>query len=385
MSKTRFNFYIFLTCLLVCSCGKNDRQEIVKASSQEGELVFKVDTVKVDIGDQISYTYFRFDTYEEEGRFYFVKYQGSQHALLFYDLEKRRLSKTIALEKAGPNGIGTLQNFHVHNLDSIFVFDAGNMKVLSEDAEVFFSMNLFSQLPQGVLIDFASPESKPFYSSKLNRVILENSLRRNATAEEKNQPFLAAINLESKSFELIGPQHAPFMKNAKVGYGSYQGISFTNHENLIFYNYPVSSKVYSYDLLTKENKAFNGNVSSIPNQASEFKNAASQAFINAYRFETAIFYNIIYDPYKELFYRLHRTGKPYDPAVRNTIQNTRFYVSVFGREMNFIKEIEVAQNTYSQYTAFVGPEGLFLNASFKEFPLLEEDKMIFHVYDFSFQ
>ncbi|MFY0593722.1 DUF4221 family protein [Roseivirga sp.] len=385
MSKTIVCFFFLQLSLLLLSCGEKESQRTITSLNQKGELVFKVDTLKIEIDDESSYTYFRFDTYEKGGEFYFIKYHSSQHALLFYDVAKKRLSKTVSLEKGGPNGIGNIQNFQVHNLDSIFVFDEGNMKLINDNGEVFFRMNLFSEAPEGVLIDFASPESKPFYSATLKRVILENSIRRNASLEEKNSPFLIAIDLNTKEFEFIGPQHAPLMKNAKVGYGTYQGISFTHYGELVYYNYPVSSTVFSYNLRTDGNKSFNGSVSSIPDQAPEFKNAPTQAFINDYRFETPVFYNILYDPYRQLFYRLHRTGKPYNPGVRNTIQDTRFFVSVFGKEMNFIKELEIPKNTYSQYTAFVGPEGLFLNASFKEYPYLEEDKMIFHVYDFTFQ
>ena len=385
MSNYAKYFFWIIISIGFLACGKKEDSEILVSTDQSGELVYQMDTVKINIDDQSSYTYHRFNTFEQNGRYYFVKYQGSSHSFLFYDIDKKRLTQTIKMEKGGPHGISNLQNFYIHNLDSIFVFGVGNMKIMNEDAEVFFRMNLYEQAPQDLFIDFANAEAKPFYNPYLKKVILKNSLRRNASSSEREKSFLATIDLETKAFESIGPQHAPFMKDAKVGYGSYQGVHFTSFDSLVFYNYAVSSSLFSYNLLTQETKSAAGDVTSIPNQAAEFKNAPTQAFINAYRFETPVFYNVLYDPYRQLYYRLHRTGKPYEPTMRNTLQHTTFYLSVFGREMELLDEIKLGKNIYSQFSAFVMPQGLFLNAAFKDFPLLEESKMIFHVFDFSFQ
>lgn len=378
--------FVVLTIIMsFMACGTKESSRVYSDINQYGELVYQMDTLKIEIDDKTSYTYHRFDTFEEQDKFYLVRYQASTHSLLFFDLDKRKLAKTIKMDRGGPNGIGDVQNLYIHNLDSIFVFDIGNIKIMNDDAEVFYSMNIYASAPQEWLVSFASAEAKPFYQTDLKSIILKKSLRRSASEVERSEPFLVAVDLESRVFKLIGPQHADLMRDAEIGYGPYHGMNFTHTDSLILYNYPVSSSVYSYNLLTGENLEFDGEVSSISNQAAEFKNAPTQAFINSYRFETPVFYNVLYDPYRQLYYRLHRTGKDYDPQVNNTLIDTDFYLSVFNRKMEFLEEIELDKNTYSQFTAFVAPQGLALNASFKEFPLLEESNMIFHVFNFSFK
>jgi|GEM_PF-4228008 len=378
-------FVFFAIIVLIISCNGGGNSQVYKDLDQNGELFYRMDTLKIKIDDKTSYTYHRFNTFKDQDDFYLVRYQGSTHSLLFFDLDKEKLTKTIKMDRGGPNAIGDVQNFYIHNLDSIFIFDLGNLKIMNDEAEVYYGLNIYASAPQDWLVSFANAEAKPFYHAGLKRLILKKSLRRGASQAEREEPFLITLDLETKVFESIGPLHADFMRNADVGFGPYHGVNFTNTDSLVLYNYAVSSSVYSYNLFTDEHLGFDGDVNSISNQAPEFKNAPTQAFISSYRFETPIFYNLLYDPYRQLYYRLHRTAKNYEPGMTNTLMNTIFYVSVFNREMRFLEEFELGKNIYSQFTAFVTPKGLALNASFKAFPLIEEENMIFHVFDFSFE
>lgn len=382
--KGLFWFAMLFVLLIGCSEHK-DNQRFQASKDQDGVLVYEMDTLKIPIDSQTSYSYFRFNTYDDGDEFFLVIYQRKAHRLNFYSLSERKLSKVVALERGGPNGIGDIQNFYIHTLDSIFIFDEGNMRIIDDDADVSFSMNLFEKAPSELLVSFSDPQAKPVYSPKLKKVLLKNELRRGASKWERDKPILFTIDLKTKSFELIGPEHAEFMKASETGYGPYHGANFTFYDSSMVYNYAVSSSVYRYNFFTNKTFEKSGDVISIPNKAMEFKNAPTQAFINKYRFETPVFYQLMYDPYRELYYRIHRSAKPYNPTIRNVLENTTFYVSVFDRDMNFLKEMTLGKNMYSQFTAFVSPKGLCLSASFKDFPFLEESNMILHVYDFFFE
>lgn len=53
---------------------------------------------------------------------YFCYLSRNENSILFYNLEQSELDFKLKLKKEGPDGVGTITGFLVHNLDSIYVY-----------------------------------------------------------------------------------------------------------------------------------------------------------------------------------------------------------------------------------------------------------------------
>lgn len=377
-----FVLLLFL-CTILCSCNRSESRIIVR-TSQTGDLKYRLDTIKIDVDDQTSYQYNRFTTFDNGNDFYLITYNRLIHRLEFFSIKGKKLSRSISLERGGEHGIGDIQNMHVRSLDSIFVFDAGNMKIINERGEVSFSLNLFEKSGNHFRPSFADFMSKPFFNEKRNSVIFHNALNRTTSAELIN-PFIVELDMETREFKALDFLHEEFFLENKGAFGPYAQVNVTPvNDEMIIYNYQIESSIFRQNTNGNSSRWFDGAVETISRQANTFTDSQDYGSVTKYRHETAQYYNVLYDPFRQLYYRIHRTGKPFDKSERNVLRNTIFYLSVFDSDLKFLKELELGSNIYTQFSWFVAPQGLCLNAAFSDYELLEESKMILHAYDFYF-
>ena len=371
--------------MITVNACQSEKSEAIQVISQKGELQYTIDTIQVSIDERTSYLYNRFNTFESADGFFLVTYNQLIHTLQFFDLKSQSLSKSIRLQRGGENGVNDIQNLYVHNLDSIFIFDSGNMKIINDRSKVIYRINLFESVPDPMRLSFADFISKPFFDSQRKSVYFRNAHGRRSE-EELLKPFLVALDIRTREFRELEFNHPQFFLDKKGLFGPYDQVSITHVDNgSVVYNYQVESSLFKQSLDEAEAVRFDGMVNSIDNLANTFTSSQNLTDVTKYRYETAQFYNVLHDPYRQLYYRVHRTGKPFDPSDRNVLRNTTFYISVFDRNLKFIKEIELDTNVYTQYSWFVSPQGLCINAAFPDYDFLDENKMIIHAYNFYFK
>jgi hypothetical protein len=85
--------------------------EFVKVDSKS----FPLDATTAGGGNNFQYI-------EDEGKKLFCYLNKNQNTLIFYDYEKETLDSKLRMERSGPNGVGEINGFMVHSLDSIFVY-----------------------------------------------------------------------------------------------------------------------------------------------------------------------------------------------------------------------------------------------------------------------
>ncbi|NHE59016.1 DUF4221 family protein [Cyclobacterium sp. GBPx2] len=119
-----YKFIFFILLLLLAGCGSPEKQEI----GQERKLVFSLDTVLVDPGDEILFLRRNLGDSElsADGRFLY-NYNRTDHALEKIDLDELKLVKKIPFEKEGAQGTGpSFTPFFLLGEDSVLV--AGSLK-----------------------------------------------------------------------------------------------------------------------------------------------------------------------------------------------------------------------------------------------------------------
>lgn len=382
-SKWSVGVLWFMAISMFCSCDKEEKR-VFAEYTQQGDLKLKVDTLLIDIDEQTSYAYMRFNTFDVGNDFYLISYNRAIHTLQFFSLERKKLIKTVALERGGVNGINDIQNLYVHSLDSIFVFDSGNMKIIDDRGRVSLSLNLFEVAAEEFRPGFAGFMSKPFFNQSRNSVIFGNA-HNPGVKSQLSVPIVIELDLKTKQFKPLNFYHAAFFLEEDGAFGPYSQVNVASlNDSMLLYNYQVESSVFVQNLNGSEPLRYDGTVSGIKPRAQTFRSTADFADVMKYRHETPQYYDLLYDPYRQLYYRVHRTGKPFNQSESNVLRNTTFFLAVFDKELKLIKELELPQNVYSQYTWFVSPAGLCFSASFPDYELLQESKMILHAFDFYF-
>jgi hypothetical protein len=103
--------------------------------------------------------------------------------------------------------------------------------------------------------------------------------------------------------------------------------------NSLLFNFPFSSRIYKYDLLQKKLEEFNILSNYTKNESeslnfSKFKGNYESFEIDKHFLYSLHFHKIIYDPYKNLFYRIHSLPIENDPKNKSSnfmcIFNTKF-------------------------------------------------------------
>ena len=354
-----------------------------KSESQKFSNVrMEMTTIKIPIDSVSSHTFFRFNTFESKGQTMLVIYNSYIHALQFYNVGLRKLEKNIELDLNGPNGMANLDGFYVHNMDTIFVFDSGHLRLMNERGVVYDKIKLFNERPKDAGTIYPTYLFKPIYFSK-HKTLAINHMHRMHDKDALKRSFISFYSLKDRRLKLGNAYYSEYYKEGGAfGLYSYANVNKIDEDRVV-YNFMVEPNIYTHDITSDVSKSYFGKVESINNYMNPLPPNPSQDQLNKHRVSSAMFYEVLYDPYRSLYYRVHKEGKTFEDWDTNSIFNTHFYISVFDDELNFIKEFKLPKDTYSQITWFVTREGFCMNAAFSSFEGIEESKITLHCYQFT--
>lgn len=137
----KFPFH-YLLSLVLFSCGKKEASEalswVIEPSGEKLQLPLDDQTPNLSMG--ISY-------FEAQKPLLF-NVVWETNSLQIYDLESKKLEKNLTFEREGDQGI-ELAYFHVHNLDSIFLFPPFGNKFVLTDTSGIIKNRIRYELPAG--------------------------------------------------------------------------------------------------------------------------------------------------------------------------------------------------------------------------------------------
>lgn len=237
---------------------------------------------------------------------YLSGYNRKTHSIDVFDLNSKVFFKHIGLEHHGPNGIEDVRGLYIHNWDSVFISSTFNIYMINSNGKIIKSFNLldkdlFVNLAEGSLTSTNS--FGLYYSFSRNSVFL-NYIPTNVefgTKEFYTRPFIAEYYLNDNSLKLIPVEYSKYFTDNHVGFLSIPAVTIYN--NTIYVCFQGESNIYTYDLEKNKTTVHGG-------QSSYSINLATPIDLNAkferklrHRAESPMFFNIIYDPFRELFYR----------------------------------------------------------------------------------
>ncbi|WP_144606055.1 DUF4221 family protein [Algoriphagus algorifonticola] len=307
MNRLTITAFLFL----LISCGKNAKQE----SSTEGNLLenlsITIDTVRVDVGEEIFNPgmYYQFGLSEDGQSVYFALNQEPEvHEI---NLQNLQLVRRIYFEKDGPNRAPNFINyFDVLPKNEFMLAHYGIQGIYNEQAEKIQAMEIQPDEFKGLDEDLnalyfnltISPDKKLAFSTP-NK------------PSELFSAFIAKMNLEQKTGELIPLPALEITKNFQVTfrsenssttYGDFISIQKVKDQLVIYSG--STSDLYLYDFTTDSLilKTFNHQLIPSKKTGSFPSKVDSQERVREVGDEInqqATFSGLYWDPSRKLYFR----------------------------------------------------------------------------------
>lgn len=363
--------FIFLA-QLVLSCVKNDTYKNLETKLAKNERIkFEIEDVNIAI-DTITYpSYSKFQNALYNDTSYLVGFSGRMNSLKFFNLSSKKFSKHVKIDRKGPNGIDHISGFYVHNWDSIFIISFNRLVLIDSSSIVKSSYDLFELGIQ----DFEGDASIGVdlgiglhYSKQRNSVFVKYVPKDVpfGSKEFYSKPFLAELSLDCLDLKTIPFEYTIYVRDNYLASMDVPHVSFEG--SMIFCCFKGESNIYSFDLENERTKEYGGRSSYTKPFAAPLERNASREEKSKHSVESVSYLNLRYDPYRDLYYRLHfgdikHKGSDDMDAINATYREKGLYLMIFNSKLELIKETALEKYTYVPEFYGISEEGIFLNAN----------------------
>ncbi|WP_186756032.1 DUF4221 family protein [Echinicola salinicaeni] len=348
---------------MACNNSRKKSENIFR----NGQNLEKTDEIQLKTDDLGTIDFLRHQVFEIEDSTFIYVLNKSISALEIYNLTSAKFVKRIGIPDEGPHAITNLQGFFVHSSDSIFVFPQGHVKntiLVSSKGEVLshFSPPVPKNDIHGI-VNHKSVPSAPSYFKDKKLYFSVLPLLDTKVPENINESVLLASEfiLEDNQLDFPDKMHYPssYLKKGWVTYHTnYSRIidekgnwiySFAGSDSLFIYdnNYKLNSKVLAKSKEIEEIPSF---------EVYPGKLNSMQMCI-----EYGSYGRVLYDKFKNLYYRIVRLPRGYDPKGDydiNALAKSAFSIIKFDGEFNRLSETVFEKEIYDLNCVFITKKGL---------------------------
>lgn len=231
-------------------------------STNQKTFSIQKDTVVITISASELPIYYTFASYFEKpsNQNLFVGYNGFEHSFDYFDIENKKLLKKVYLEHEGPNGISGAGDFSFVNADTVVIRESPFYYKIDSNGTVI-NRKSFSDLQMNKdflfinMMELGYPENSIAYN---NGRFYSYILPLKAMFWQKEfyeKPIIASVELENNSVIPL-PVYYPEEASPKRLFGYLLKPYILNFKNFLIYNFPFSSKIYKYNLITQNTEVF---------------------------------------------------------------------------------------------------------------------------------
>ena len=337
-----------LTFILFTYC-----DNIRNAENYREIKISSVDTLSIDItGRELPY-YYKSDLYTDPvtNHLIFAGYNHFEHSFDLFDINDQKRINRIQLAERGPDGISMNGDFKFINADTILIKVNQSLIKINTQGEILSKVNLFEIIKETTFLfthglSVEDPENNlSFKNNALVSYVLpgESFFWESRFYEE---PFLALLSPSKKTVEFLNIKYPDEASEDNLFGYMLRPYTLVKDEELI-YNFPFISKVYRYNFTSMKiqeadiKSSFTENISSTINSG-ELNGDIRSSAIGLHSFNSLNFHKIVYDPYKDIFYRTHNSK----PIEKEGMKIRNNYLCIFNSDYQKIGEIELEKNLY---------------------------------------
>jgi len=362
-----------LSSISIIGC-KNDTTIESNNQLDSYELVRETNRLELVIDSNTTTSNIYLQIFESGQDLYLAWPNRFTNSVQIYNLKNREKTNEIFLKKEGPNAVPSLQGFLILDNDNVVTFSYrdndvylvdgdGNIKnknplITKNDEERFPGFKyIFTGSPISLIQDSIILISRmPLINPKVNRI------------SDDIKPTLVSYNLlarESNILELKFPDiykrsiHPPeFLYYYRcIGKNGQIVISFPLSDELVVYESINNAQVASYPA---KSAAF-------PNDAIPYLTSISSSNFETNRdknlVEASVYSNILYDKYRNVYYRFAHIGLPYfdeSAGKNNTYRDKATSIIVLDEKFRKVGETPIKAKSILESLPFVLPDGLYI-------------------------
>lgn len=380
-------YFIFLILIMASffSC-KNAK------ITDECTLVSTGEKIEFKIPDDIKNTSPCLQYYvSKKGNPYLCYLNMRNNKILFFNINSEKLSFSIKMPRVGPQGVGKIKSFVVHNMDTILL-TTGQMNVLylidsSGTLRRKFRIKDIKNGTNNTYIrhSFVSQRSLIVVNNKI--LAATHILTRPGPEDLENYKICLEIDMKNNTQQLLPMTFPPLSSRDNEPVPTYYSTLMTNDK--FIYSFQSSHNLY----LTDDHQK----VTVIPAKSryikKDFKliDLTSGSYFKTIKssLENPGYTNFFYDKYRDVYYRFAYPGsklddsyKTEDMTVLSDINEFRpvFSIMILNSELEVVGEKLMPENTYHILMSFVGKEGLYISTNHIGNPGFSADYLRFELF-----
>jgi putative lipoic acid-binding regulatory protein len=365
--KKRSSLIVFILLLSVVSCTREK-----PALQKIGEVKFAIDD-SVDINPDFRY-YFEENTHRQ------ILYAPSKwrKSIDIYDLSKPSQIINIRFTNTG-----NYLSVYIHNFDSIFVIDENRSELFISDfnGNILHKWDLNNALKDKDSIYSAySFGTTPIYY--YNNKVFQNIGGSGSPDEFYRKYCLLIYDIKdttfrkSVNFPAIYQQGKDYLRSA---------ATHCIAENMLVYSFEFDHNIYLYDL--------NGNLTKKIYRKSQYLDKFAEAdssktryhgYDTRFRIENGEYFNIIYDKYQQLFYRIvrHNMSMVDSNGKVNDNIDGKWSIIIKDKNFNVLTEQVFPEKIYNIYNIIPTKAGLLISTYNKNNSQYNKNVYSFDVFKF---
>lgn len=296
-------------------------------------------------------------SYIEEGGRELIAY-ANMNDLIFFDINKGDVFRRIKFQEKGPNGIGSLNRFHVESLDSIYIFTYTHLSISDSLGHVYkrkkFSEILVRNYPIAPMPSFYDLNNRVI--SDQNKLNVACYLMDENFSEIQNTPTGFIYDIKKDSFYLSN-RHFPSLD------GNYY-YSRDKGEIKYVYSFYLQNKIHQisesgqYETFPCKSKYSTKELTPV-GPSEDLKEQIISSIKNPR------YYSLVYDKWNKLFYRFFYPGSKeiddkkeldYYWALKDNPE--KFSVMILDNDLKVIGETLIPENTCNPFMYFINKNGL---------------------------
>lgn len=373
----------FLLCgvsVFIASCSDNQN-----TSDSDNSIVYPYtleleQTMSFPIDENTSYESNNLITHVEEGIEYLVVENKFSNSLQFYSIISGALAKELFLEKEGPNGINEIHGFTIICSDSIVIYDKykASALLINSEGEVIDRLKL--KEGEDNYINHASMTRLPniFFNGKLHMYIFPRiKLNDKAFFNEQNK-FEWEYDVDSKTSKFSNTTWPDLYKGKFWGFYHTFPSRIKGSGDFLVYSYGIDKNLHTVSSDGEHNQ-FEAKSDYINE---DIQPLALNGNMNEYFMENGIYGMIMYDQYREVYYRVAGLKTSYFGASNKPKSDFDKPYSIIILDKNFKKMGEKILRPVHNYLVkdwFICKEGLCISSSNQFNKEINEDLMQFNL------
>ena len=367
------SFVLLVSLFVSCS---NKRSPIYSYT-----LVPSSEIKSFELDSDVKYNAFYLYTFSENGKNYlsFLNYQQNQ--ILFYDLDTENFLFKININSEGPDGIVQPSGYYIKDFNNIYVSSYAYKGLIKVDTtgRVIQKIKFGKTNENYEVLPSYTPSSHPYTAP----LFIDSNIYITQPAVERFHPATEtplSIMIDTIQGKYIGSSltynilndlemNSEDLRFGRIFANGYFIYSFYSSEDII-----VVPKGHSHSQRITAKSDY-------INSAAEKQKKGEQGPKS--NLEIARYGDIIYDPYREVYYRFAYPKTELESDInwrgKAVYGRKKFSIIILDKEFKIIGETLFPEAVYNSYVFFVHKDGLYISRDYQMNYNQSEDYMTFEL------